>query len=344
MNLVVHADAVHGSVPTLHRDRSRCRHVGIFLVDGMPGAGRDQDTERTASEDGRGQRSYRKDGRGAAQDTSRAPRRGGSRRSSAVAYCPSWISRSSALFISGGAGSGEARRRRPGAVRRPRPHHARGHRRHDRQRQDRPWHRLLEEAAHRRHPGDRDRSQGRPRQPAAHVPRAARRGLRAVGRRGRGARAGHRRRRARRARRRRGGRAWPTWGQDGARIAPARATPPSSRSTRRAARPGVPLSILGSFAAPRAALRADAELLARARSRRPPAGLLGLAGVDADPLRSREHILVATLCSSAWRDGRDLDLAGLIAGDPDAALRRASASSISSPSSPPRSASTLALR
>jgi hypothetical protein len=42
------------------------------------------------------------------------------------------------------------------------------------------------------------------------------------------------------------------------------------------------------------------------------AGLLALAGVDADPVRSREFVLVATLVERTWRAGQDLDLAGLI--------------------------------
>jgi hypothetical protein len=41
-------------------------------------------------------------------------------------------------------------------------------------------------------------------------------------------------------------------------------------------------------------------------------GVLGLIGVDADPLRSREHILVATLLNRAWTEGHGLDLASLI--------------------------------
>ena len=40
--------------------------------------------------------------------------------------------------------------------------------------------------------------------------------------------------------------------------------------------------------------------------------LLGLLGIEADPLRSREHILLARLFEAAWRDGRALDLPGLI--------------------------------
>ena len=41
-------------------------------------------------------------------------------------------------------------------------------------------------------------------------------------------------------------------------------------------------------------------------------GLLELVGVDADPLTSREHILLANLIERAWRAGRALDLAALI--------------------------------
>ena len=47
-------------------------------------------------------------------------------------------------------------------------------RRHDRQRQDRPVPGAARRSRHRRHPGHRHRSQGRPRQPAADFPRAAR--------------------------------------------------------------------------------------------------------------------------------------------------------------------------
>ena len=42
-------------------------------------------------------------------------------------------------------------------------------------------------------------------------------------------------------------------------------------------------------------------------------GLLTLAGVEADPLKSREHILVSTILATAWKKGEDLDLAALIA-------------------------------
>ncbi len=41
-------------------------------------------------------------------------------------------------------------------------------------------------------------------------------------------------------------------------------------------------------------------------------GLLALLERDADPLQSREHILLSTIVERAWRDGQSLDLAALI--------------------------------
>ena len=72
------------------------------------------------------------------------------------------------------------------------------------------------------------------------------------------------------------------------------------------------MSILASFAAPGAAIRDDDELL-QERVASTATSLLGLLGIDADPVKSREHILLSTLFSAAWSAGTDLDLAGLIA-------------------------------
>ena len=41
-------------------------------------------------------------------------------------------------------------------------------------------------------------------------------------------------------------------------------------------------------------------------------GLLGLLGLDADPIQSREHILLSNILQRAWQEGRDMDLASLI--------------------------------
>ena len=100
------------------------------------------------------------------------------------------------------------------------------------------------------------------------------------------------------------------WGQTGERISRLRQaadfviyTPGSSA--------GIPVSILKSFAAPPAAILNDTELLGD-RISSTATSLLGLMGIEADPLRSREHILISTILDSAWKQGRDLDLAALI--------------------------------
>ena len=102
------------------------------------------------------------------------------------------------------------------------------------------------------------------------------------------------------------------WGQDGARIqrlkesAEAMIYTPGSNA-------GLPVSILKSFAAPEEDVRNDTELL-RERISTTVTGLLGLLGVDADPIQSREHILLSTILGHAWRQGSDLDLAAVIQG------------------------------
>src|SRR5258705_13459002 len=40
--------------------------------------------------------------------------------------------------------------------------------------------------------------------------------------------------------------------------------------------------------------------------------LLGLIGLEADPIRSREHILISNILNQEWSAGKDLDIAGLI--------------------------------
>jgi hypothetical protein len=74
---------------------------------------------------------------------------------------------------------------------------------------------------------------------------------------------------------------------------------------------GLPVSILKSFAAPPDDVRNDDELL-RERISTTVTGLLGLIGVEADPIQSREHILISTILKEKWRRKEDLDLGALI--------------------------------
>lgn len=100
------------------------------------------------------------------------------------------------------------------------------------------------------------------------------------------------------------------WQQDGARIKRFRDaadiaiyTPGSSA--------GLPVSILKSFSAPSAEVLKDTELL-RERISTTVTSLLGLLGIEADPIQSREHILLSTILDQTWKKEEDLDLAALI--------------------------------
>jgi len=91
------------------------------------------------------------------------------------------------------------------------------------------------------------------------------------------------------------------WGQDGERIARLRAAADFDIYTP-GSEAGIPVSILRSLEAPPGGPDADSEL-ARERIATTVTSLLGLLGLDADPIRSREHILLSTLLSRAWSSG-----------------------------------------
>ncbi|PYV81645.1 MAG: ATP-binding protein, partial [Acidobacteria bacterium] len=100
------------------------------------------------------------------------------------------------------------------------------------------------------------------------------------------------------------------WGQDGSRIRRLRESTDFAIYTP-GSNAGIPVSILKSFAAPNQTIMEDTELL-RDRISGIVTSLLGLVGFDADPIRSREHILLSTILSTAWKQARDLDLVSLI--------------------------------
>ena len=74
---------------------------------------------------------------------------------------------------------------------------------------------------------------------------------------------------------------------------------------------GVPLNVVGSLRAPTLSWDTEAETL-RDEIEGTVTSLLGLVGIAADPLSSREHVLLSNLVENAWRAGRDLDLGTLI--------------------------------
>ena len=74
---------------------------------------------------------------------------------------------------------------------------------------------------------------------------------------------------------------------------------------------GIPISVLGSLAAPNIDFGVDGEL-ARELITGTVAALLGLIGVKSDPIRDREGVLLANIFEHYWRAGEDLDLGKLI--------------------------------
>lgn len=108
-----------------------------------------------------------------------------------------------------------------------------------------------------------------------------------------------------------------SWGQTPERVAKFKAaadvaiyTPGSSI--------GLPLTVLKSFDAPPAEVLDDADAM-RERVTGAASGLLTLLGMEADPLLSREHILISSILDHCWREQRNVsigDLIGLITSPP----------------------------
>lgn len=101
-----------------------------------------------------------------------------------------------------------------------------------------------------------------------------------------------------------------SWGQDKARIARMREhtefsiyTPGSSV--------GQPVSVLDSLRAPGSEVAADDEVMAGLVNSA-VSSLLVLVGIKADPLKSRQHILLSSILLHHWRNQEDLDMESLI--------------------------------
>ena len=101
-----------------------------------------------------------------------------------------------------------------------------------------------------------------------------------------------------------------SWGQDAARIRMMRDTV-DMRVYTPGATIGRPLTILKSFNCPSPEVAADADMFADMISSA-SSGLLSLLGIDADPIRSKEHILISNILNTTWSKGQNLDLGSLI--------------------------------
>ncbi len=74
---------------------------------------------------------------------------------------------------------------------------------------------------------------------------------------------------------------------------------------------GIPISVLKSFNAPPPELQEDGDMY-RDRISSTATSILALMSIDADPLTSREHILLSNILKECWNEGRNLDVPGLI--------------------------------
>ena len=100
------------------------------------------------------------------------------------------------------------------------------------------------------------------------------------------------------------------WGQDGKRIemlknnAEFNIYTPGSNS-------GISVSILDSFKAPSIEIIDDGDAFGDKISST-ASSLLGLLGIDVDPLKSKEHIFLSNILQNFWTKGEDLDLPKII--------------------------------
>jgi DNA helicase HerA-like ATPase len=107
-------------------------------------------------------------------------------------------------------------------------------------------------------------------------------------------------------------------------------------------RAGIPMNIVGSLAAPDLNWDAEAET-GRDEIEGFVSSLLVLAGIEADPISSREHILLSNIIEKAWKSGTDLDLARLIAQVMDPPLRKLGVFEVDT-FFPPKDRTALAMR
>jgi len=74
---------------------------------------------------------------------------------------------------------------------------------------------------------------------------------------------------------------------------------------------GLPVSVVQSFAAPNQKILDDSDAF-RDRVMSAVSSLLALLKIDADPISSREHILLSNILTAAWKQGRSLTIPDIL--------------------------------
>ena len=88
-------------------------------------------------------------------------------------------------------------------------------------------------------------------------------------------------------------------------------------------RTGRPLAMLESLDPPPAHVLDDAEAR-RERIESLVSGILALVGIDTEPGKSREHVLLSTIIDCMWRSGQKLDFGALVRAIPSPPIERVS--------------------
>jgi hypothetical protein len=86
-------------------------------------------------------------------------------------------------------------------------------------------------------------------------------------------------------------------------------------------RTGRPLAMLGSLDAPPAAILDDPEAR-RERIESLVSAILALVGIEGEPGRSREHVLLSTILDTLWRSGQKVDFGTLVRSIPAPPIER----------------------
>jgi hypothetical protein len=105
---------------------------------------------------------------------------------------------------------------------------------------------------------------------------------------------------------------------------------------------GVPLNLVGDLSPPEASWDEHSETI-RDEIEGLVSGLLVMADIEADPLTSREHILLSNLIEHGWRNGQSLDLPTLLRQIQEPPLRRLGVFELDA-FFPPKDRSKLAMR
>jgi hypothetical protein len=100
------------------------------------------------------------------------------------------------------------------------------------------------------------------------------------------------------------------WGQSGERIKRLQSSAGFAIYTP-GSNAGIPISLLKSFAAPDKTVADDREAM-RDRISGAATALLSLLGIESEPMKSREHILLSNIFDNAWKNGDDLTIEDLI--------------------------------